>query len=318
MRKEYHYTISRTDRICLVLFVVVLLAWELIKGLFPGGDKVYAYVPGEAEYSKAYKPDYRNYQTGNDSKYYKSKSYSNTYPKKSYQKDHPKQTPPPYPLPIMTASISELTSMGLSAKVAFNIQKFIAAGGTLTRPEELMKIYGMDSIQLTKASPHIIYAPAVAKANKEFSKREYATKSNSRIIELNTASLSDLESLNGIGNILAERIIKFRESLGGFIQSEQLKDCYGISPELFEQLKPQLTTTGLNRMIMINQEDITTLSHPYLNKKMVRLIQAYRDHHGPFTSAADLRKVYPHDTTWFNKILPYLSFEVELSDDSRR
>ena len=45
MKKEYHYTISRTDRIYLVTFVVVLLAWELVKGLFPGGDGHYDFIP---------------------------------------------------------------------------------------------------------------------------------------------------------------------------------------------------------------------------------------------------------------------------------
>lgn len=47
MKKEYHYTIARTDRICLVSFVILLLGWELIKGLFPGGDKSYAYIQKE-------------------------------------------------------------------------------------------------------------------------------------------------------------------------------------------------------------------------------------------------------------------------------
>ena len=309
MKKDYHFTISRTDRICLVSFVMVLLAWELIKGLFPGGEKMYAYVPREHAYEQKNKPEYMVYNKSTYTKNYKSKSYPDNYYGKSKQNDFPNQTPPPHPLPIMTASINELTSMGLSVKVAFNIHKFIAAGGIITKSEDMLKIYGMDSTQLLLALPHLVYAPPDVKADKDFPKKNYPIESKPGIIDLNTATVSELESLNGIGNVLAERIIKFRESLRGFRNVNQLKDCYGITPELFEQLNPQLTVTGSGRMIMINQQDLSALTHPYLNKKMIRLIEAYRDHHGPFTSAKEFKKVYPHDSTCFNKILPYLSFE---------
>jgi hypothetical protein len=35
MKHEYHFTITRTDRICLVVFVILLLGWELIKPVLP-------------------------------------------------------------------------------------------------------------------------------------------------------------------------------------------------------------------------------------------------------------------------------------------
>ena len=311
MKKEYHYTISRTDRICLVTFVMILLAWELVKGFFPGEKQSYEYAPRESEFDNGYRSGYTNYQQRDFSKKYKSNSFSNKYAHKPYQNNNAKQSPPPHPLPIMTASINELTSMGLSVKVAFNIQKFISAGGTLESPEDLMKIYGMDSLQLINASPYIVFAPPEVNLEKEFTKNDYKPSSKSTIIDLNTATVLDLESLHGIGIVLAERIIKFRESLGGFIHPDQLKDCYGITPELYDQLKPQLQISASFKKIKINHDDLSTLTHPYLSKKMLRLITAFRDHHGPFTAANELKKVYPHDSTWFNKILPYISFEID-------
>ena len=47
MKKEYHYTISRTDRIYLVAFVMALLMWELVKEFFPGQQESYTYVAKE-------------------------------------------------------------------------------------------------------------------------------------------------------------------------------------------------------------------------------------------------------------------------------
>lgn len=306
MKKEYHYTISRTDRICLVSFVIFLLSWELIKGLFPGDSNDYQYVAKPKETYVDYKS---NYKKNNYPKKYAPKKYSNKYDHRySEKKSFPKSTPPGQPLSIMSASINELTSMGFSAKVAFNIHKYISSGGILSTPADLMKIYGMDSLQLMKASPYIIYAPQKSMA-KDFFKKDLRPASKHEIIDLNIATVAELESLNGIGNVLAERIIKFRESMGGFIHPDQLKDCYGITPEFFDQLKPQLQVSGAHKKIEVNKSDVTTVSHPYLSKKMARLIKAYQDQHGPLTSESELKKVYPADSNWFNKILPYLSFE---------
>ncbi len=318
MKKEYHYTISRTDRICLVSFVVILLAWELVKGLFPGGDNNYTYIPKEIN-DQENNPSWQKYNRAEYSETFpRHNKYSKKYPKWDYQKTYRKQPPPSQPLSIMTASTNELISMGLSVKVAFNIQKYISSGGILSKPEDLMKIYGMDSLQLMQATPHIIYAPASNQAFKEFNKKEYTSKPKPGIVDLNTASVSDLESLNGIGNVLAERIIKFRESLGGFIHPEQLKDCYGISPEVYDQLKTLIAASGNPKMILINSTDLSALSHPYLNKKMIRLLKAYKDQHGPFANAEELKKVYPPDTTWCNKVMPYISFEIsDISTSSR-
>src|SRR4030095_6900989 len=128
-------------------------------------------------------------------------------------------------------------------------------------------------------------------------------------IDLNLASVSDLESLNGIGPVLAERIIKFRESLGGFISPEQLLDCYGFPPETFEKIKDHFTTTESPQKILINEVNLDSLSHPYLSKKLTRMIKAYKKQHGIFKNETDLRKVYPPDSNWCEKILPYISFD---------
>ena len=311
MKREYHYTISRTDRICLVSFVVMLLAWELVKGLFPGSSNTYQYVAKEKEafvqYStydkkKNYPDKYRNYQK----EYWKK---DRKYSENNFRREYPKLSPPTQPIPIMTATLNELISMGFSTKTAFNIQKYISSGGTISTPEALMKIYGMDSTQLVIATPYIIYATVSSQNFTAFPKKEFSKPTTTSSIDLNKAGNSELESINGIGSVLAERIIKFRESLGGFIRPEQLQDCYGITPEVYEQVKTRLTVSGEPKMIRINQADLLTLSHPYLSKKMLRILKAYKDHHGPFNDAADLKKAYPPDSSWCEKVLPYISFE---------
>jgi competence ComEA-like helix-hairpin-helix protein len=307
MRKEYHFTLSRTDRICLVVFVVVLLAWELIKELMPQYNSTYEYIPGQkkTEYRKTYK-EYDNRK--NYTREYARKKY---YPgnKRSYQ-SHVEDIPltPDEPLDITSASISQLISIGFTRKVAYNIQKYLAAGGVIDEPGDLMKIYDMDSVQLMKATSYLIFPDKKIGENVRTSS-EIISGTSVPGLDLNKASSSELDQLPGIGPVLAERIIKFRESLGGFTSPDQLKDCYGLPPEVFEKIRPRLHATGTITPLRINEIDLVLNPHPYINKKLGKIIEAYKSHHGPFRNSADLRKVYPSDTTWCNKVLPYISFE---------
>jgi competence protein ComEA len=56
-------------------------------------------------------------------------------------------------------------------------------------------------------------------------------------INLNTADLTELETLPGIGPTLAQRIVDFRTQNGPFASVEGLREVKGIGPATFEKLK---------------------------------------------------------------------------------
>ncbi len=66
------------------------------------------------------------------------------------------------------------------------------------------------------------------------------------LLDLNRARANELEALPGIGAVLAQRVIAFRESLGGFRKIEDLRDVKGIGAKKFDQLKLLVTVSTLD------------------------------------------------------------------------
>jgi competence protein ComEA len=60
-------------------------------------------------------------------------------------------------------------------------------------------------------------------------------------LNLNTATKQQLVALPGIGEIMAERILRQREDHGPFRSVEELRSLKGISKRSFEKLKPLVT-----------------------------------------------------------------------------
>ena len=63
----------------------------------------------------------------------------------------------------------------------------------------------------------------------------------SSVINLNMAPATRLQALPGIGPMLAQRIVDYRQQIGTFRSVDQLLQVKGIGPVTFDRLKSQVT-----------------------------------------------------------------------------
>lgn len=62
-----------------------------------------------------------------------------------------------------------------------------------------------------------------------------------QLVNVNTATPAELETLPGIGTVLAEAIVAYREEHGPFASIDQLEDVSGIGPVTLEEIRDLVT-----------------------------------------------------------------------------
>lgn len=67
---------------------------------------------------------------------------------------------------------------------------------------------------------------------------------NGTLLDLNRATADELEALPGIGAVLAQRVVAFRESAGRFRTVDDLRGVKGIGAKKFDRLKSLITVSS--------------------------------------------------------------------------
>ncbi len=111
--------------------------------------------------------------------------------------------------------------------------------------------------------------------------------------DLNTATAEDLQQINGIGEKLSARIVKYRESIGGYRGEVQLQDVYGLSPEVIQRLLQRFKVGGADMSKQdLNSIDILALSKlPYFNYELARKVVSYRQSRSGIKSFEELGNI---------------------------
>lgn len=117
------------------------------------------------------------------------------------------------------------------------IRDLIITAGGLT---EDANIEGINRAEKLKNN-QLIVIPDNESVSKGIVISNGATTSSEGIININSASLSDLQKINGIGEVKAQSIIDYREKNGGFKSIEDIKNVEGIGEKTFDKIKDKIS-----------------------------------------------------------------------------
>jgi len=213
-----------------------------------------------------------------------------------------------------TADSVTFSKLGITSYVIKNILRYRRKGGKFISPDDFARVWGLAPEKFTELKPYILTDAEKTKAVHVDTAKHVVKKSETQeiiFVDINSADTAELMRVKGIGRKYANGIVKYRTLLGGYYDKNQVLEVYGMTPENFEKISPNLTlNTDLITKIDVNKVSAERLrSHPYLNFYQAKAIYELRRRKGKLKNIAELNHLEEFTSEQLKKIEPYLKFE---------
>ena len=228
-----------------------------------------------------------------------------------------------------TADSSTLVHLGLKKWQVSNMLKYRAKGGRYRKVEDMKKLYGMTDSMYQALLPYIQidtvaikqYRDSVRKSQMDSVRTDslprYISPKRDTILNLRTADTTELKKIRGIGSYRARQIVRYRKELGGFVNTEQLREIKALQPLLTDSLQADslLSHFWIDSIIIVplqvNSCRAETLErHPYLSFEQAKAVYELRRKKIRLESIEQLRRLDCFTEEELRRVEPYLSFEV--------
>ncbi len=200
-----------------------------------------------------------------------------------------------YPFDPNLVGEAEWQRMGVPIAVAKRIRNYLSKGGRFRKAEDLRKIWGMTPSLADRLIPYV----SIRHREKVFEK----TIRSIQPIDINTADAEAWKSLPGIGQVLAERIIKYRERSHGFGTKEELRSVFGLSDSLLTQLDPylQIHESSLQKIPLNRASAYQMVVKTGIPMEVAKDIVRLRQENGLFTEIEELLAIPRFKPEWIDR-----------------
>lgn len=204
--------------------------------------------------------------------------------------------------------------MGFSNKQYRTIKKYLDKGGKFRSKEDFRNIYCISDAEYQVVEPYLIIEKEPIKEGVKVSKpvkTKDVTKSQPNFVltEINSADSILFADNLAIKPYLINRIIKYRNLLGGYYCPDQLMEVYGFPEYYLERIKPWLAadTTSIKKIYINEVEFKKLLKHPYFDYQTTKLIFNNKPKKG-YEDFSDLKEKTSINDSIAEKIKHYLYF----------
>ncbi|MDT0643002.1 helix-hairpin-helix domain-containing protein [Zunongwangia sp. F363] len=203
-------------------------------------------------------------------------------------------------------------TLGMSPAEIDRLLAFRESGKWINSAEDFQEVTNVSDALLKKISPYFQFPKWVQQQGKIAAKLNNAISAKVERKDINQAGLEDLMQVNGIGEVLAQRIINYRNKIGGFIDDIQLKDIYGLGYEARENLlrefsvknEPEIEKKSINTINVLELSEV-----PYFSYELAREVVNYRNLHSGITSFEELAKISSFPADKIDRIKLYLTLD---------
>lgn len=200
---------------------------------------------------------------------------------------------------------------GMSNQEIDRLLTFRKKGQWINPVKQFQSVTGVSDSLLKQIEPYLKF-PDWVNDQKTFPSKE-KNRTLAQKGDLNTSSAKQLQRVNGVGPVLSERIIKFRNQfVGGFISEVQLQDVYGLTPETLSNIKKEFTVKTPRKITKIDVNkatvnDLVTVQH--IDYQLAHDIVEQRTLREGFKSWEELKKVKGFPADKIEIIQLYLQIE---------
>lgn len=316
--EDYHYFRPEEKRGIMVLLAIIFVTVAAVTAVHFKQDE-----PLAAADTKGQKKEYQEFAAS--TKQADSLRESRTYGRQRRQEEKIERILKPFD--PNTADSIELRQLGLSAFATRNLIRYREHGGRFRTPDDMSKIYGMDSTLFAELKDYIRIEGTERQTGKATAslllpnKRDTASLllpttqkpyprqekyPEGTTVSINEADTTELKKIPGIGSVIAGMIVRYRERLGGYYDISQLYDINIDAKRLTSWLYAD--SSKITR-IPVNSSISRLLRHPYINFEQAKAISNYRKKYGKLTSLKPLILYEEFTEEDFERISRYLLFD---------
>jgi DNA uptake protein ComE-like DNA-binding protein len=194
--------------------------------------------------------------------------------------------------------------LGLSDKQAASIIKFKESGAVFRIKNDVKKLYVIDDELFTLIEDKISLPDSLNAEQRKEVFKNYKPKP----MDVNSIGEKKLQYVRGVGPFYANKILEYRNMLGGFYSLDQIMEINRFPPDLLDSLKTRcFVDVGKVKRMDLNEVSVADLqSHPYFRLSLARDIVDLRNRTSGFKQVSDVLKSEMIDEQLFTRISPYL------------